>query len=53
MYLHHAFFPFHITWRHSNKAVQEAVPLIITHPNDKEYLILKIFIRKGFKKMNK
>ena len=36
------FFSFHTTWRHSNKAVQQAVPLIATHVNDKAlYMILK------------
>ena len=36
-----ALFSFHMTWHHSNKAVQEAVPLIVTHPNDKAYILIR------------
>ena len=41
------FFSFHTTWRHSNKVVQQVVPLIATHINDKNRLNMRC--RKGFK----
>ena len=44
-YLYSAFFFFsfhvHRTWSHSNKAVQQAVPLIATHINDKTLVLNK------------
>ena len=44
-YLHCAFFiSLHTNWRHSNKAVQEAIPLIVTHIQyiNKNTLIIKL-----------
>ena len=41
------FFSFHTTWRHSNKVVQQVVPLIATHIKDKNRLNMRC--RKGFK----
>ena len=34
------FFSFHTTWRHSNKVVKQAVPLIATHINDKAFIMI-------------
>ena len=31
------FFPYQTTWRHSNKAGEQAVPLVATHKNDKAF----------------
>ena len=46
-----SFFSFHTTWSHSNKAVQQAVPLIATHINELK-LKIKIQCRKGFNNVN-
>ena len=42
-YTARSFFAFHTTWSYSNKAVQQADPLIATHKSDKA---LKMFIKK-------
>ena len=54
-YTARTFFSFHTTWNHSNKADQQAVPLIATHINDKPLIMskqIKIHCRKGFKNVN-
>ena len=53
-YLYSAlFFSFHTTWSHNNKAVQQVVPLIATHINDKALIIIlkkiKLQCKKDFK----
>ena len=35
------FFSFHITWGHSNKAVQETVPFSVIRVNDKAFIMVK------------
>ena len=41
MYTAHSFFSFHTTWSHSNKALQQAVPLIATNINNKALIMIK------------
>ena len=60
-YIHHyniytaRSFSFQTTWRHRNKAVQQAVPLISTHINVKALTMIKwikMQFKKGFKNVN-
>ena len=40
IYTLRSFFSFHTTWIHCNNAVQQAVPLIATHINDKALIMI-------------